>query len=164
MMLRTEPTAEDSLALILARSRFGIAIAAMIKMIATTINNSINEKPFCLRIRFFPLLGSLRPEIRNRIYSGLSNRAMPIMFAFGSPSSPDYKNSRFGPHCLNIFNYLICPALLMPVFLYMGFSSHFVIGSDRYCNLSHRTYRNVPEHTGRLTNIQHHALQTEFSK
>jgi hypothetical protein len=30
-----------------ARSRFGIAIAAMIKMIATTINNSIKEKPFC---------------------------------------------------------------------------------------------------------------------
>src|SRR5438552_17204472 len=28
-----------------ARSRFGIAIAAMIKMIATTISNSINEKP-----------------------------------------------------------------------------------------------------------------------
>jgi hypothetical protein len=28
------------------RSRFGMAIAAMIKMIATTINNSIREKPF----------------------------------------------------------------------------------------------------------------------
>src|SRR5438046_10526196 len=28
-----------------ARSRFGIAIAAMIKMIATTMSNSINEKP-----------------------------------------------------------------------------------------------------------------------
>src|SRR5437899_5241241 len=56
-MLRTEPTAEDSLALILARSRFGIAIAAMIKMIATTISSSISEKPFCLRISlFFPLL------------------------------------------------------------------------------------------------------------
>jgi hypothetical protein len=27
-----------------------MAIAAMIKMIATTISNSINEKPFCLRI------------------------------------------------------------------------------------------------------------------
>src|SRR5258708_20672916 len=49
-MLRTEPTAEDSLALILARSRFGIAIAAMIRMIGTTISNSISEKPFCLRM------------------------------------------------------------------------------------------------------------------
>src|SRR5438270_9772531 len=47
---RTEAAAEDSLAEILARSRFGMAIAAMIKMIATTISNSINEKPFCLRI------------------------------------------------------------------------------------------------------------------
>src|SRR5438270_5024165 len=47
---RTEAAAEDSLAAILARSRFGMAIAAMIKMIATTISSSINEKPFCLRI------------------------------------------------------------------------------------------------------------------
>src|SRR5450432_81786 len=30
------------------RSKLGIAIAAMIKMIATTISNSIREKPFCL--------------------------------------------------------------------------------------------------------------------
>src|SRR5438874_9792567 len=37
--------ADDSLAEMRARSRFGIAIAAMIKMIATTISNSISEKP-----------------------------------------------------------------------------------------------------------------------
>jgi hypothetical protein len=50
-MVRSEPTAEASLADIFERNRFGMAIAAMIKMIATTINNSINEKPFsCLRI------------------------------------------------------------------------------------------------------------------
>jgi len=36
------------LAAIFERSKFGIAIAAMIKMIATTINNSMSEKPFCL--------------------------------------------------------------------------------------------------------------------
>src|SRR5947207_857570 len=54
--LRTEPTAEDSLALIFARSRFGIAIAAMIRMIATTISSSISEKPFCLRIVPFSLV------------------------------------------------------------------------------------------------------------
>jgi hypothetical protein len=29
-----------------ARSKFGIAMAAMIKMIATTISNSMSEKPF----------------------------------------------------------------------------------------------------------------------
>jgi hypothetical protein len=44
---RMEPTADASLAAIRERSRFGMAIAAMIKMIATTINNSIKEKPFC---------------------------------------------------------------------------------------------------------------------
>src|SRR5579885_1878752 len=54
-MERTEAAAEDSLAAILARSRFGMAIAAMIKMIATTISSSINEKPFCLRILVFSL-------------------------------------------------------------------------------------------------------------
>jgi len=39
-------TAADSFALIRARSKFGMAIAAMIKMIATTIKSSISEKPF----------------------------------------------------------------------------------------------------------------------
>jgi hypothetical protein len=33
-----------------------MAIAAMIRIIATTISNSISEKPFCLRISFAPLL------------------------------------------------------------------------------------------------------------
>jgi hypothetical protein len=44
-----EATAEASLACIRALIRFGIAIAAMIRMIATTISNSIREKPFCDR-------------------------------------------------------------------------------------------------------------------
>ena len=38
--------AEDSSAEIFARKRLGIAIAAITRMIATTISNSINEKPF----------------------------------------------------------------------------------------------------------------------
>src|SRR5271166_3226638 len=49
-MVRIEFTADDSLAEILARSRFGMAMAAMIRIIATTINNSISEKPLDLRI------------------------------------------------------------------------------------------------------------------
>jgi hypothetical protein len=44
-MLRTVEIAAASLAAMRARSRFGIAMAAMISMIATTINNSISEKP-----------------------------------------------------------------------------------------------------------------------
>src|ERR1700685_1929189 len=51
-MVRIEATADDSLAAMRARSRFGIAIAAMIRMMATTISSSISEKPFC----FFILL------------------------------------------------------------------------------------------------------------
>src|SRR5580704_3583074 len=48
LYVRREATADASLAAIFARTKFGIAIAAMIKMMATTINNSINENPFCL--------------------------------------------------------------------------------------------------------------------
>src|SRR5690242_19698352 len=49
-MVRSELTADDSLAAMRARSKFGIAMAAMIRMMATTISNSISEKPFCFRI------------------------------------------------------------------------------------------------------------------
>src|SRR5438270_13853631 len=49
-MLRVPATAAASLAYIFARTRFGIAIAATIRMIATTISSSINENPFCLRM------------------------------------------------------------------------------------------------------------------
>jgi hypothetical protein len=56
LYVRKEATADASLAAILERIKFGIAMAAMIKMIATTISNSINEKPFCLlRIQIAPL-------------------------------------------------------------------------------------------------------------
>src|SRR5581483_2876662 len=55
-MVRTPLAADDSLAAIRARSRFGMAMAAMIRMIATTISNSISEKPFCFRISLFPHL------------------------------------------------------------------------------------------------------------
>jgi hypothetical protein len=46
--VRREPTAEASLAAIFDRNRLGIAMAAIIRMIATTINSSMSEKPFCL--------------------------------------------------------------------------------------------------------------------
>src|SRR5277367_1625181 len=47
LTVRIEPTADASLAAIFDLMRFGIAIAAMIRMIATTIKSSIREKPFC---------------------------------------------------------------------------------------------------------------------
>src|ERR1035438_951514 len=47
LMVRTEPTADDSLAAILDLSKFGMAMAAMIRMIATTIKSSMSENPFC---------------------------------------------------------------------------------------------------------------------
>ena len=52
VMVRIEAAADDSLLAILARSKFGIAIAAMIKIIATTISNSISENPGWLRLVF----------------------------------------------------------------------------------------------------------------
>src|SRR3954464_10510354 len=38
------------------RNKFGIAIAAMIKIIAITIKSSMSEKPFCLLKRGPPLI------------------------------------------------------------------------------------------------------------
>ena len=46
-MVRSEPTADASLAAMRERSKFGMAIAAMIRMIATTICNSMSEKAPC---------------------------------------------------------------------------------------------------------------------
>jgi len=58
--VRRVATAEASFAAIRERMRFGIAMAAMIKMIATTISSSISEKPFCLlRIYVASLLKSV---------------------------------------------------------------------------------------------------------
>src|SRR5712692_4466944 len=42
-----DQTAEVSFADIFERTRLGMAIAAMIRMIATTISSSMSEKPFC---------------------------------------------------------------------------------------------------------------------
>src|SRR6266852_2433770 len=55
LRVRIVPTAEDSFAAIRDRIKFGMAMAAMIRMIATTIKSSIREKPFC----FFMMLDIL---------------------------------------------------------------------------------------------------------
>ena len=49
-IVRIDETAEASFALMRERKRFGIAIAAMIKTIITTISNSSSENPFSLRL------------------------------------------------------------------------------------------------------------------
>ena len=59
LIVRIEPTAEASLAAIRDRSKFGIAMAAMIKMIATTISNSISQKPFCFSFIVAPFESNL---------------------------------------------------------------------------------------------------------
>src|SRR5260370_26450354 len=50
LIMRSEATAEASLARRRERRKLGIAIAEIIKMIDTTISSSIKEKPFCFRI------------------------------------------------------------------------------------------------------------------
>src|ERR1700722_7887722 len=47
-----ESTAEASLAVAFDLIRLGMAIAAIIRMIATTISNSISEKPFSVVFMF----------------------------------------------------------------------------------------------------------------
>jgi hypothetical protein len=44
--VRREAAAEDSFAAIFDRRKLGIAMAAMIRIMATTMSNSINENPF----------------------------------------------------------------------------------------------------------------------
>jgi len=86
--VRIEAAAEDSFAAAFERSRFGIAIAAMIKMIATTISNSINEKPFCLHI-------SVRPQLSNI-----------LMFALEPPLRIDYQRFAVASVKLHVINEL----------------------------------------------------------
>jgi hypothetical protein len=77
-MVRTPLAADDSFAAMRARSKFGIAMAAMIRMIATTISNSISEKPFCFRILFSLV------SIKN--FVGYKwNPHLPAYFAFMFP-------------------------------------------------------------------------------
>ena len=82
-MVRTDAAADDSFAAMRARSKFGIAIAAMIRMIATTISNSINEKPFCLRI-LFVLFSGLEP-FNLVVDLGLSDPTFVLIIAFKLP-------------------------------------------------------------------------------
>ena len=60
-----------------ARSRFGVAITAMLKMIATAISNSLNEKTGCLCMLF----SGLTPE-EHRIDSDASGRQHSSMIKF----------------------------------------------------------------------------------
>jgi hypothetical protein len=50
LTVRIDATADDSLAIRRDRRKLGTAIAAMINMMATTINSSMRENPFALRI------------------------------------------------------------------------------------------------------------------
>src|SRR5579871_4926427 len=79
LMVRMDATADDSLAAMRARSKFGIAMAAMIRMIATTISSSISEKPFCLRISIVPL------GLLSLVKSLVTNDAVVLDIAFGKP-------------------------------------------------------------------------------
>jgi len=82
LTVRIEPTADASLAAIRDLSRFGIAIAAIIKIIATTINNSISENPFCFFV--LPLWNTFLPvciPIVKQVDSRSSN-CSTILFYF----------------------------------------------------------------------------------
>jgi hypothetical protein len=69
------------------RSKLGIAIAAMIRMIATTINSSISEKPFCFFMN--PLLQP-HQRLRREFCTSATNvvvRAMKL--SSGNDNSPN---------------------------------------------------------------------------
>jgi hypothetical protein len=64
-MVRRQLAADASFAAILALSKLGMAIAAMTRMIATTINNSISENPRF--VCFGLVLISLAPTLHARL-------------------------------------------------------------------------------------------------
>src|SRR5580704_6627937 len=80
-MVRIDATADDSLAAMRARSRLGMAIAAIIRMIATTMSNSISENPFCFLI-ILRMPQDRNCEFRNGIVKTVAcfvpNREVPI--------------------------------------------------------------------------------------
>src|SRR5215469_5571390 len=80
LIVRSEAAAEDSWADILARIKFGIAMAAMIRMIATTTSSSINEKPFCSWriLRFLLLVPGIFPNLPPSICSQCALSAMVL--------------------------------------------------------------------------------------
>src|SRR5580704_10135318 len=86
--VRSAATADASLADILERIKFGIAMAAMIKIIATTINNSINEKPFCCSF-ICPILQRIR--VPTHIFFGsrsLAKSEEHLLAGFDSYTNP----------------------------------------------------------------------------
>src|SRR5271154_3814356 len=91
MMVCSEAAADESLAAIRARSKLGIAMAAMIRMMATTISSSISEKPFCLPwVMFWSFRRQPRSlEIRTLLFVAL---AVPI-WRFFEPAV-DHRNPR----------------------------------------------------------------------
>src|SRR6266850_6426074 len=86
-MLLIEATPEAWFAEIRARIRFGIAIAAMIRIIATTISSSISEKPFCLRMSF------LLPSFP---FSGIAPRFMHANFQRGAKPKTEAPSINYG--------------------------------------------------------------------
>jgi hypothetical protein len=54
-MVRIDSAADDSLAEIRARSKFGTAMAAITRIMATTMSSSMRENPLCFRIFVVPI-------------------------------------------------------------------------------------------------------------
>src|SRR5437762_2166734 len=74
---------------VLEGSRFGIAIAAMIKMIATTMSNSINEKPelarACALEPIVPTSKKIKPPVCSTARSHLWTDCVSLAFFHQSP-------------------------------------------------------------------------------
>src|ERR1700730_1192336 len=69
---RREPTAAASFAAIFDHKRFGIAMATMIKIMVTTMSNSMSENPFCCLPHFISIPQTRRPLTppHSRIFGG----------------------------------------------------------------------------------------------
>jgi hypothetical protein len=96
--VRIEATAADSFAAILERSKLGIAIAAMIRIMATTISSSIRENPFCLlRMLVTPGIRDNREEYKPTSYR-INALAMEHLKCHRYAKIKELLNNRYS-HC-----------------------------------------------------------------
>lgn len=92
LMVRIDPTADASLADMRARSRFGIAMAARVRMIATTISNSMREKPLLAVLLL--LRKAFKPENLLVNYSRIGIVSKLYMNSLSSDVRPSWSESR----------------------------------------------------------------------
>jgi len=100
-MVRMEATADDSFEAIFARRNDGMAMAAMIKMIATTIRSSMRENPFIgfFMVTLADLDAFLSVPIRKKFWLLIGSKLRAISFKWPGTLRADFALIAREPLC-----------------------------------------------------------------